>query len=109
MYFNQNDKPADGRKWINSEGTCDECGAEVNRYRASRHFFYTLDGWDYMQFNQCERCVKAERLSARRAKAKREREARARVEELAAIYQRASGMPLDDIKKRELYEIIINK
>ena len=108
MYYNCNDKPSDSRRWYNygEEGEkCETCGEYAPRLRVDTHYFYTLDGWNYMSYQQCEKCVKKEIASARRAKRKKEREAREWLEELIQAYTER-GATVDETKRAELWEII---
>jgi hypothetical protein len=50
--------PQDYVKWERSKYTCkcDSCGKERHLLLRSAHYFYTLDGYDYMDYNECWKC-----------------------------------------------------
>lgn len=37
-------------------GRCDSCGKERHLLLKSAHYFYTLDGYDYMSYDECWVC-----------------------------------------------------
>ena len=45
-------------KWEYSKYTsrCDSCGNERHLLLRSAHYFYTLDGYDYMNYDECWVC-----------------------------------------------------
>lgn len=96
-------KPNDSIKWEKYSTTCDNCGAEVERVRVYSHYFYTLDGWDCMDWKQCENCERDARNAARRAKRKREREAKEWAKKLAESLT-ANGVEVTEEKYKELLE-----
>ena len=53
-----NELPDDYVKWEYSRYTCkcDSCGKERHLLLRSAHYFYTLDGYDYMDYNECWKC-----------------------------------------------------
>lgn len=50
--------PDDYVKWDYSRYTykCDSCGKERHLLLRSAHHFYTLDGYDCMDYNECWKC-----------------------------------------------------
>ena len=50
--------PQDYVRWENSRYTsrCDSCGKERHLLLRSAHHFYTLDGYDYMNYDECWVC-----------------------------------------------------
>ena len=50
--------PNDYVKWEYSRYTCkcDSCGKERRLLLKSAHYFYTLDGYDYMDYDECWLC-----------------------------------------------------
>lgn len=50
--------PHDYLKWEYSKyaGRCDSCGKERHLLLRSAHYFYTLDGYDYMNYDECWVC-----------------------------------------------------
>jgi hypothetical protein len=50
--------PNDYVKWDLSihKGRCDSCGKERHLLLRSAHYFYTLDGYDYMSYDECLVC-----------------------------------------------------
>lgn len=50
--------PNDYVKWELSryKGKCDSCGKERHLLLRSAHYFYTLDGYDYMSHDECWVC-----------------------------------------------------
>lgn len=50
--------PHDYVKWEFSKYTsrCDSCGKERHLLLKSAHYFYTLDGYDYMNYDECWVC-----------------------------------------------------
>ena len=50
--------PKDYVKWVLSryKWKCDDCGKESHLLLRSAHYFYTLDGWDSMDYSECWRC-----------------------------------------------------
>ena len=50
--------PDDYIKWEHSRYACkcDSCGKERHLLLRSAHHFYTLDGYDYMDYNECWVC-----------------------------------------------------
>ncbi len=50
--------PQDSVKWNLSRYTskCDSCGKERHLLLRSAHHFYTLDGYDCMDYNECWKC-----------------------------------------------------
>lgn len=50
--------PHDYVKWEFSKytGRCDSCGKERHLLLRSAHYFYTLDGYDYMNYDECWVC-----------------------------------------------------
>lgn len=50
--------PHDYVKWDFSKykGKCDSCGKERHLLLRSAHYFYTLDGYDYMNYDECWVC-----------------------------------------------------
>lgn len=37
---------------------CDGCGKEFKTLYVSTHYFYTIDGWDPLSYQECKRCAK---------------------------------------------------
>ena len=52
------DLPQDYVKWSHSRyaSKCDSCGKERHLLLRSAHHFYTLDGYDYMNYDECWVC-----------------------------------------------------
>ena len=52
------DLPSDYVKWEYSKyvSKCDSCGKERRLLLKSAHYFYTLDGYDYMNYDECWVC-----------------------------------------------------
>ena len=50
--------PKDYAKWDFSryKCRCDSCGKERHLLLRSAHYFYTLDGYDYMSYDECWVC-----------------------------------------------------
>ena len=50
--------PHDYAKWEFSRFTsrCDNCGKERHLLLRSAHYFHTLDGYDYMSYDECLVC-----------------------------------------------------
>ena len=50
--------PEDYVKWELSRYACkcDSCGKERHLLLRSAHHFYTLDGYDYMNYDECWKC-----------------------------------------------------
>lgn len=50
--------PQDYVRWELSRYTsrCDSCGKERRLLLRSAHYFYTLDGYDYMNYDECLVC-----------------------------------------------------
>lgn len=50
--------PQDYAKWKLSgyASRCDSCGKERHLVFRSKHYFYTLDGYDYMSYTDCWVC-----------------------------------------------------
>ena len=50
--------PRDSVKWERSKHKCrcDSCGKERRLLLKSAHYFYTLDGYDYMSYDECWVC-----------------------------------------------------
>lgn len=50
--------PSDYAKWEFSsyKGRCDSCGKERHLLLRSAHYFYTLDGYDNMNYDECWMC-----------------------------------------------------
>ena len=50
--------PQNSVKWEHSRYTskCDSCGKERHLLLRSTHYFYTLDGYDYMGYDECWVC-----------------------------------------------------
>ena len=50
--------PNDYVKWEFSryKGRCESCGKERHLLLRSAHYFYTLDGYDYMNYDECWVC-----------------------------------------------------
>ena len=50
--------PHDYVKWEldRYKGRCDSCGKERHLLLKSAHYFYTLDGYDYMNYDECWVC-----------------------------------------------------
>lgn len=52
-----NDLPQDYARWEKGESRCDSCGKHRKlNFRAVQHF-YTMDGYDYMDYTECWVCV----------------------------------------------------
>ena len=65
--------PDDYVKWEYSRYTCkcDSCGKERHLLLKSAHHFYTLDGYDYMDYNECWLCSMSGKLHSTMRKLKR--------------------------------------
>ncbi len=65
--------PDDYVKWDYSRYTCkcDSCGKERHLLLKSAHYFYTLDGYDYMNYDECWKCRLKNKLYSIKHKAKR--------------------------------------
>lgn len=50
---------------------CDSCGKERHLLLKSSHYFYTLDGYDYMDYNECWVCRLNGKLHSIKCKVKR--------------------------------------
>ena len=52
------DIPSDYVKWSFDKyrSRCDSCGKERHLLLKSAHYFYTLDGYDYMNYDECLVC-----------------------------------------------------
>ena len=50
--------PHDYAKWEHDryKSRCDSCGKERHLLLKSAHYFYTLDGYDYMNYDECWVC-----------------------------------------------------
>ncbi|MBO7732352.1 MAG: hypothetical protein J6S67_07360 [Methanobrevibacter sp.] len=53
------DLPEDGGAWSHTRYTekCDSCGKQSHHYYMQYHYFYCWDGWDYMSFRTCWKCI----------------------------------------------------
>lgn len=65
--------PDDYVKWELSRYACkcDSCGKERHLLLKSAHHFYTLDGYDYMNYDECWVCRLKSNLYSIKHKAKR--------------------------------------
>lgn len=49
--------PEDSVDWEHGVCRCESCGKYRHLTQKSKHYFYCYDGWDYMGYNECWRCV----------------------------------------------------
>lgn len=65
--------PHDDAKWELSRYTsrCDSCGKERHLTFKSAHYFYTLDGYDYMSYTDCWMCRMENKIWSIKHKIKR--------------------------------------
>lgn len=65
--------PEDYVKCEHSKYTCrcDSCGKERHLLLRSVHYFYTLDGYDYMDYNECWKCRLKSKVWSIKCKTKR--------------------------------------
>lgn len=66
--------PKDYEKWELSKykWRCDECGKESHVLFHSVHHFYCWDGYDYMDYNECWRCMISNKLHRIKHKIKKQ-------------------------------------
>ena len=51
------DIPGNTHEWVHYECRCDECGKYRKHAIRDVAYFYTLDGYDYLDYHTCWRCV----------------------------------------------------
>jgi len=68
------DLPQDYVKWEfdRYKGKCDSCGKERHLLLKSAHYFYTLDGYDYMNYDECWVCRLKGKIGSIKYKIKKE-------------------------------------
>ena len=66
--------PHDYVRWEHSKyvSKCDSCGKERRLLLRSAHYFYTLDGYDYMSYDECWMCRLKSKLYSIKYKIKKE-------------------------------------
>ena len=65
--------PRDTAQWNLSKykWRCDECGKESHLRFCSTHYFYCWDGYDYMSYDMCWRCMISNELHRMKYKFKK--------------------------------------
>ena len=85
--------PHDYVKWELSSYTCkcDSCGKERYLLLKSAHYFYTLDGYDCMDYNECWKCRLKSKVWSIRHKIKKKIKKRIEITKEAWTLSRTSS------------------
>ena len=62
--------PSDSVKWEWYESKCESCGKYHKSNLRSSHCFYTLDGYDSMDYTECWRCILKDKVYSIKSKIK---------------------------------------
>lgn len=58
------DIPDNTHEWVHYECRCDECGKYRRHAIRDVAYFHTMDGYDYMDYTVCWRCVAKQKIYA---------------------------------------------
>ena len=62
--------PSDSVEWEWYENKCESCGKYHRLNLRSSHYFYTLDGYDSMDYTECWRCILKDKVYSIKSKIK---------------------------------------
>lgn len=85
------DLPENEERWCSNRYRiykCDTCGRYVRRAFVQKNYFYTIDGYDYLSYTECARCVQQTKREARRRAQKRKKEQKKQCKEYFALLKK---------------------